>query len=158
LRYFILIGLIGFLFLSIPAHAQETAGRATVIDGDTIEIGGTRIRLHGIDAPESRQMCLNTARKEYRCGQRAAFALADKIGSATVSCRRTDKDRYGRIVAICTSRGVDISQWMARQGWAVAYRQFSEAYVPDETAARRARVGIWAGTFVPPSAWRRGQR
>jgi len=155
LRYFILLG---FLFLSIPAHAQEIAGRASVIDGDTLEIAGLRIRLHGIDAPESRQMCLNAARMEYRCGQRAAFALADEIGSAPVSCRQTDRDRYGRIVAVCASRSRNINQWMVRQGWAVAYRQYSEDYVADELAARQARAGLWAGTFVPPSEWRRGRR
>lgn len=144
--------------VALPALAQPIAGQATVIDGDTIEIAGTRIRLHGIDAPESGQRCEDARGREYRCGQRAAFALADWIGRATVSCEQRDIDRYGRIVAVCRARGTDINQWMVRQGWAIAYRQYSQEYVADELSAKRSGVGVWAGTFVPPSQWRRGDR
>lgn len=149
---------LGLLLLSVPALAEEIAGQASVIDGDTIEITGTRIRLHGIDAPESRQTCRDGAGREYRCGQRAAFALADRIGRSTVFCRQTDTDRYRRIVAVCRVKGADMNQWMVRQGWAIAYRQYGLDYVPDEEAAERAHAGMWAGSFVPPSQWRKGQR
>lgn len=150
---------LSILLASIPAaYAQQIAGQASVIDGDTIEIAGTRIRLHGIDAPESSQRCQDAKGRDYRCGQRAAFALADWIGRAAVSCQPRDTDRYGRVVAVCWVRGTDINQLMVRQGWAVAYRQYSQEYVPDELSARRARAGMWSGTFVPPSDWRRGQR
>ena len=144
--------------VALPALAQPIKGQATVIDGDTIEIARMRIRLHGIDAPESGQKCLDARGQDYRCGQRAAFALADWIGRATVSCQQRDRDRYGRVVAVCHAREADINRWMVRQGWAVAYREYSQDYVPDELAAQRARVGIWAGRFVPPSEWRRGRR
>lgn len=143
---------------ALPALAQPIKGQATVIDGDTIEIARTRIRLHGIDAPESGQRCQDGRGQDYRCGQRAAFALADWIGRTNVSCEQRDTDRYGRVVAVCHARGTDINQWMVRHGWAVAYRQYSQDYVPDELAARRARAGLWAGAFVPPSEWRRGKR
>ncbi|MBZ6075292.1 thermonuclease family protein [Microvirga puerhi] len=98
------------------ARAQDLARQATVIDGDTIEIHGQRIRLNGIDAPESRQACPGRNRKEYRYGQKAAVALADEIGRATVTCRQTDTDRYARIVATCFRRRADLNQWMVRQG------------------------------------------
>lgn len=150
---FVLLSLV-----ALPALAQPIKGQATIIDGDTIEIVGTRIRLHGIDAPESGQRCQDARGQDYRCGQRAAFALADWIGQATVSCLQRDTDRYGRVVAVCRARGADMNRWMVREGWAVAYQEYSQDYVADELDARRARAGLWAGTFVPPSEWRKGRR
>lgn len=155
MRFFLTICL---CLLPFSVQAQDIAGQATVIDGDTIEIARTRVRLHGIDAPESGQICQDARGRNYRCGQRAAFALADWIGRTTVSCEPRDSDRYGRVVAVCRARGTDINQWMVRQGWAVGYREYSKAYVPHELTAQRARTGIWVGTFVLPSEWRQGQR
>ena len=140
------------------AAAQSTVdGIASVIDGDTLDIHGQRIRLHGIDAPESSQFCEKDG-KQYRCGQRAALALAEKIGRATVRCEQRDIDRYKRIVAVCNLGNVDLNAWMVRQGWAIAYRQYSQDYVGDESAAQAEKAGIWAGRFVEPSRWRRGDR
>ena len=128
-----------------------------MIDGDTIEIHGQRVRLFGIDAPESRQTC-EADRQIYRCGQKAALALADRIGQQTVACQQRDIDRYGRIVAICSASGEDLNAWLVSQGWALAYRHYSTAYVGDEDAARTAPLGIWSGTFTAPWDWRRGDR
>ena len=75
-------------------------GVARVIDDDTLKIGGRRIRLHGIDAPESAQACEKDGKK-HRCGERAAIALFDKIGRTPIRCEWRNKDRYKRIVAIC---------------------------------------------------------
>jgi endonuclease YncB( thermonuclease family) len=141
----------------VSAAAAETIrGRASVIDGDTLEIAGKKIRYHGIDAPESSQTCKDRLGIAYRCGQRAALALADKIGSAPVSCEARDTDRYGRIVAVCSQRGIDLNAWMVEQGHALAYRQYSTDYVPQEEAARAAKRGLWSGSFTPPSEYRRG--
>jgi hypothetical protein len=92
----------------------------------------------------------------YRCGQEAAFALADKIGPHVVSCERRDTDRYGRTVAVCTAGGVDLIHWMVAQGEAIAYRHYSLAYVPDEDKARAAKLGLWAGEFENPADFRHG--
>lgn len=92
----------------------------------------------------------NVGRSAYRCGQKATFALADLIGSRPVTCDGRYTDRYHRLVAVCTVGGTDLGQWMVAQGWALAYRRFSEDYVDDEDMARRVKAGLWAGTFVPP--------
>jgi len=133
-------------------------GRASVIDGDTVEIRGRRIRLHGIDAPEGRQTCTTAAGRTWLCGQRAANALADKVGQATVRCAVRDRDRYGRDIAVCSVGREDLNRWMATNGWAIAYRRYAQDYVADEERARRARRGIWAGRFEIPWDWRRTHR
>lgn len=147
-----------FLLLSLSAAAgAATVGTASVIDGDTLDIHGQRFRLHGIDAPESAQLCRADG-KDWRCGQQAALALSDKIGRRPVTCEERDRDRYGRIVAVCSAGGEDLNAWMVAQGWALAYRQYATDYVPQEATAQAARAGIWRGQFVAPWEWRRGKR
>ncbi len=131
------------------------AGVASVIDGDTIEIHGQRIRLFGIDAPEKGQRCTTKAQEIWRCGQKASLALSDRLGRKTVTCEERDWDRYGRMVAICLLGKEDISAWMVHEGLAVAFRKYSTAYVGYENQAREARAGMWAGHFEWPWDWRK---
>jgi endonuclease YncB( thermonuclease family) len=149
-----------FLALSLasPVAAESLVARASVIDADTVEVAGQRIRLHAIDAPESSQLCRTPAGADYRCGQAAALALADFLGTRVVSCKQTDIDRYRRIVAVCSVDGTDINAWLVEKGHALAYRQYGLDYVNHEDRARIAGRGIWAGEFVPPWEWRRGAR
>lgn len=146
------------LFLATPALAEPIVGRATVIDGDTLDVRGTRIRLHGIDAPESTQLCKYGAGKDYRCGQTAALALSDHIGKRLLTCDPRDTDRYGRVVAVCRADAKDLNAWMVRQGYAMAYRRYAEDYANAELTAKALQHGIWAGTFQEPSEWRREKR
>src|SRR5215217_6702313 len=134
------------------------AGRASVIDGDTIEIRGERIRLFGIDAPESGHTCLDAKGQSYRCGQKAALVLDARIGEGVVTCERKDTDRYGRVVALCRVFGEDLSAWMVGLGWALAYRAYTTRYVPAEDLARSRGLGMWAGRFTPPWDWRTDRR
>ncbi|WP_182422399.1 thermonuclease family protein [Aureimonas sp. ME7] len=151
-------------FTALPAYAAEKIeGRATVTDGDTIAVEGTkaRIRLYGIDAPESGQTCDDAAGKRYLCGTRSADHLAELIGrSGRITCFEEDRDRYGRIVAECVTPGnVVVNAEMVRAGWAVEYKQYSDGrYDQEEAEAKAAKRGIWQGTFVEPSKWRRGDR
>jgi endonuclease YncB( thermonuclease family) len=142
------------LALPTPAHA-DVVGVASVIDADTIEIHGERIRLYGIDAPESCQTCIDASGRTCRCGQRAALALQNLIGRRTVSCQQRDVDRYGRIVAQCQQGDIDIGEWLVGQGLALAYRRYSKAYVAAEETASAAKRGVWAGSFTAPWDWRR---
>lgn len=142
-----------------PALADaRISGHASVIDGDTIEIRGVRLRLHGIDAPESDQACTTVSGGRWRCGQRAALALDERIAGRPVRCERRDVDRYGRVVAECFQGELSLNRWMVRQGWAIAYRQYSDAYVGDEDQARQSRLNIWSGHFDAPADHRLAHR
>jgi endonuclease YncB( thermonuclease family) len=143
--------------VSVPrpsVNPQKIMGQASVIDGDTIEIHRTRIRLFGIDAPEGGQTCTIQGRS-WPCGQRAAFALSNKIGRQPVECRQKDRDQYNRVVAICLVGNDDINGWMVEQGWALAFRRFSNDYVDHERRAVNAKRGMWEGEFEAPWDWRR---
>ena len=146
----------GFLLaLLFPFVAlADITGQASVIDGDTIEVAGQRIRLHGIDAPESRQLCRRDGER-WRCGKDATSALKAFLGSRPVSCEELGRDRYRRVVAKCTVDGVDLGEWMVSQGWAVAYYLYSYEYSRAEQRAKSAPRGIWAGEFDKPWEWRK---
>jgi endonuclease YncB( thermonuclease family) len=133
-------------------------GRAFVIDGDTMEIQHIRIRLFGIDAPEALQKCKGARGTTYRCGQDATVSLEDMVRGKMVHCDQRDTDQYERAVAICTVDGIDLNASLVESGLAVAYRQYSGAYVPNEERARQARRGLWAGAFDAPTTYRRRHR
>ncbi|KAB7786013.1 thermonuclease family protein [Methylorubrum populi] len=153
------VAIVAIIALGVgTVQAEALTGRASVIDGDTLDIQGQRIRLHGIDAPESGQACQDVRRREFRCGQKAALALSDKIGRDAVVCERKDTDKYGRTVAVCRLGAVDLNGWLVEQGLALAYRRYSEAYVPQEDSAKGAKRGIWTGAFTAPWEWRKGER
>jgi endonuclease YncB( thermonuclease family) len=97
------------LATSTAAHSGDMAGQASIIDGDTLEIHGARIRLWGIDAPESDQLCRNRDSEHYRCGQKAANDLDAFVARRPVSCIEVDRDQYKRAVAVCTVAGIDLA-------------------------------------------------
>jgi len=150
------LALIAGAVASISAKA-DVVGPARIIDGDTLEITGAKIRLHGIDAPESKQNCLANG-KAYLCGQKASVALTELIGSSSVRCEEKDQDRYGRVVAVCFVGQVNLNASLVSQGWALAYHRYSKDFIDNEAAAKNNRRGLWAGTFTPPWNWRRGKR
>ncbi len=134
--------------------SPNLAGPARVIDGDTLEIDGERIRLHGVDAFERNQTCGAGASTWY-CGLAGTDALTRRLDGRTVSCEPLNTDRYGRTVARCRTGGEDIGAWMVERGMALAYRQYSLDYVEAEDRARAARLGVWRDTaFTAPQDWR----
>ena len=149
---------LGLLALSIRSSGAPSAGAgevlrgiARVIDGDTIVIGGTHIRLEGIDAPETDQTCGRRPSGTWPCGAAATVALTQRIGGQPVSCLPRGRDRYRRMLATCSVDGHDLNAWMVRRGYAWAFVRYSRRYLGEEAAARAEGLGIWQGDAVP--AW-----
>ena len=153
--------LAALLLLTAPAMAEDIVGRASIRDGDTINIGKQRIRLDGVDAPESWQTCHDAGGKLYHCGVRAAEVLdALLAASRPTRCRQVDTDRYGRVVAICwTNAGVEVNAAMVLAGHALDWPKYSKGrYQPQQAEARRHKRGIWSGAFTLPWEARRMKR
>lgn len=141
------------------AGEAPVIGRASVIDADTIEIAGQRIRFNGIDAPEGRQTCDDAKGRAYRCGAVAARALdAFLAASRPTRCEFVERDRYGRFVGTCFRRdGADVAAWLVRNGHALDWPRYSKGkYAAEQRAAEREKRGMWIGRFIPPWEWRRG--
>jgi endonuclease YncB( thermonuclease family) len=147
----ILAGLVCFCSI---AQAADLSGVPRVVDGDTLVIGATKIRLEGIDAPETDQICLNANDVRWTCGIDARGQLAVHISGRAVSCSPTGIDAYNRTLAICSLAGEDLNAWMVQQGWALAYVQYSSAYRKVEDDARTHQRGLWRGAFIAPWDWR----
>jgi len=140
-----------------PAALADVTGPATAVDGDTLEIAGERIRLHGIDAPESDQTYERQG-VTWLCGAVASAKLRELVRGRDVRCREHGRDTYGRIIAMCSAGGVDVEAAMVLARLARAYRHYSTDYVGQEAPAQARRAGIWSGRFVEPWHWRQDQR
>ena len=150
------------LFSPVSTLVAETlVGNPEILDGDTVHFVrlGERVRLEGVDAPESRQQCLDDGGRRYSCGQSAREALKGFIRLRPVRCEGSKRGRYGRLIAVCfDADGTDLNGWLVSQGWALAYRRYSKRYIPQEETARKEMLGIWGGRFTEPWQWRRSKR
>jgi endonuclease YncB( thermonuclease family) len=152
-------GLVACILLAActPAVSRTTdlIGRVSVVDGDTLEMRGERIRLWGVDAFESRQLC-DRPSGQYRCGQVGANALDTWLGGRVVSCEPVGRpDRYGRTIARCMVEDQDLGAWLVENGHALDYARYSQGrYAREQGRAQSARRGAWAGEFETPWAWR----
>jgi endonuclease YncB( thermonuclease family) len=123
-----------------------------VHNGDTLEVEGQPARLHGIDAFELNQTCLDARGRPWRCGDRREAALAERVEGHTIRCVVLDEDRSGRYVARCMSEdGTDLGAYMVRSGLALAD---TDDYRAEQVLAQRRRAGAWEGAFMPPWRWR----
>lgn len=144
-----------FLLLSRAASAADFVGQASVIDGDTLDIHGIRIRLWGIDAPESNQLCRGADSNLYRCGAKAANELDIFIARRPVSCSSVSADQYGRTVATCLVGTADLGEWLVSNGLALDWPRYSHGrYSAAQRDADRSGRGMWAGSYVEPWLYR----
>lgn len=135
----------------IAANAEE---KVKVVDGDSLEIGGRRIRLLGIDSPEYRQTCYDKWHKRYSCGMKAKQYMEQLVSAGDVACREAGTDRYKRSLCVCYSGKTDLNEEMVRAGWAVVYRDEGADYREAEKDAKKHRRGIWQGKFMRPELYR----
>jgi len=137
------------LFLTYSVHADKL----TVTDGDTIRIGEERIRFSGIDAPELKQTCLYQE-IEFNCGEFSKNLLIEKIANQEVSCIKESKDQYGRTLAECFVGKESLSSYLVREGYAFAYRKYSDKFIADEEYAQSKGNGMWSMEFLFPWDYR----
>jgi endonuclease YncB( thermonuclease family) len=142
------------LFFQQQVYAIELSGLSKIVDGDTVYIKSSKIRLEGIDAPEIKQKCKKNG-KEYFCGKISQKKLIQKIGKNKIKCFSTGKDKYRRYLATCFIGKINLNKWMVRNGYAVSYRRYSTKYNNDEIYAKINKLGIWSGSFIQPEKWRK---
>lgn len=142
------------LFLSMLLGLGQAAEPVKVIDGDSLFIGKTEIRLEGIDAPEYHQMCYDSENKAYPCGKEAYLALKKLVGTRPVRCEKVIIDKYRRQVSVCWLGKVNLNRWMVENGWAVAYTRYTRDYAAAERRVKKHRRGIWQGRFMKPEYYR----
>tara|TARA_B100000579_G_scaffold121541_1_gene97814 strand:+ start:200 stop:706 length:507 start_codon:yes stop_codon:yes gene_type:complete len=158
-----LIKFLLFLFFFIPANSEIISGKALTIDGDTIKIKNKKIRLHGIDAPEIKQLCQRTFlsififsfQENYKCGEISKKKLEKYVKNNIIKCKVEGIDRYKRILGTCYKNTININSRMVRNGYAVAYKKYSKKYLSAEREAKREELGLWKGKFDMPWDWRK---
>jgi endonuclease YncB( thermonuclease family) len=144
---FAVLGL-GLLSETEADSATILEGTASVIDGDTIEIHGKRIRLDGFDTPERGAMC-----EKVNVYQKAALALSDFIGKRTVTCEIFGEDQYDRGIGRCQVGDESLAEFIVANGWGRDWPKHSKGeYADEEAAARSAGAGIW-GLACPSDLW-----
>ncbi|NQU72000.1 MAG: thermonuclease family protein [Rhodospirillales bacterium] len=154
MRWIVWIVGVGLLNFSIPAVAKAgMSGVPVVIDGGTVELGGERFRLYGIDAPDLRQRCEIRGR-DYDCGHVSKTALMDLVAGVEISCVPRAPVGAGMRRATCYANGYDLAEGMAHTGWAMAMPRGGGKYLRIERQAERSRRGLWQGKFIPPWDWK----
>ena len=145
-----MLGSLALAPVARPMALPHLGGAARIIDGDTLDIHGERVRLEGIDAPELAQTCGRRRGGTWRCGEAAAYALRRLTAAREVVCERQGKDKYGRTLGVCSVDGRDINAELVREGLAWAFVHYSLSYVREEAEARAERLGVWQGAAEAP--------
>ena len=160
LRFCLPFALLAAALLPSPpseAAQAEITGIARVIDGDTLDLGDTRIRLFGIDAVERDQICRHPTRGDWPCGAEVAQEVAFWLNGERLTCTPEDRDRYGRVVATCYLRDADVGAVLVEAGLAFAYSKYSPRYEALQARALAAGRGLWTSVVVRPERHRQGE-
>jgi endonuclease YncB( thermonuclease family) len=144
----------GGSLIAVAVALAAAAVAQTITDGDTLKQGGAIYRLWGIDAPELAQACPDG----WPAGRIAATKLQALTAGRSVVCQEKDRDRYGRIVAICRASGEDLGAILVREGLAWAFVRYSSDYVGQEAKAKSDQLGVHAHGCQPAWEWRMQQR
>ena len=144
------------ILFGLLIFSSANSDQLIVTDGDTIRIGDERIRFSGIDAPEIKQTCIYQE-IEFKCGEFSKNLLIEKISNQEVSCIRENTDQYGRTLAECFVGKESLSSYLVREGYAFAYRKYSDKFIPDEEYAQSKGNGMWSMDFMFPWDFRKSQ-
>ena len=170
LSLLVILSLASALAVQAAESLPTVSGEAGVTDGDTLrmaratfsdnettkEVTNIRIRLHGIDAPEKEQICMDAGGNPWSCGLASTKKMVDILKGEIVTCEIRGQDRYERLLAVCSVPSIpDISASIVRSGLAVAYRKYSTDYVLEEEEAKNEKAGMWQGAFDMPWTWRK---
>ena len=142
------------LLLPQGAHS-DIVGRVVVIDGDTFDVNGTRVRLFGVDAVETDQTCVTEQGVTWLCGAWVTSVVTKRYQDKKAQCRTLDIDRHERVVARCYVDGKDVAQQLVQDGLAFAYRRYSMDYDLDEKSAAIREAGLHSGRVQAPAQYRR---
>ncbi len=151
-KVILLISIFSLIFFL--TYNQIKSQEIKVVDGDTINMNGEKIRFTGIDTPELKQTCIKEGVKEL-CGITAKQILIDKIGNNKVVCINEGKDQYKRTLAECFVNDKSLSSYLVRSGYAFAYRRYSNKFIEYEDYARINKIGMWKMIFVYPWDYRK---
>ena len=143
-----------FLFSIFFLTNNIFASHVYVVDGDTIKIGDVKIRFSGIDAPEINQTCVASEGK-VACGKISKDILITKVTNNKISCTDEGKDFYGRVLGECFVNGESLSRYLVREGFAFAYRKYSDKFILDEEYAKSNKLGMWSMKFEYPWNFRK---
>tara|TARA_A100000164_G_C21652879_1_gene651124 strand:- start:136 stop:639 length:504 start_codon:yes stop_codon:yes gene_type:complete len=166
MQKFFLISIIFLISFLTSAKSEVISGIARIIDGDTIKIDNRKVRLHGIDAPEIKQLCQRiflsisfiSFEKNYECGEVSKKKLESYVKNNLIKCKIEGIDRYKRILGTCYKNTININSRMVRNGYAVAYKKYSKRYLNLEMEAKREKLGLWEGKFEMPWDWRKNAK
>jgi endonuclease YncB( thermonuclease family) len=151
--FIVLLAATAFAAVVFNAAPASLSGTVYVADGDTLQLGRTRIRLLGIDAPELDQTCQAAAGEPWACGSKAKQFLRDLIHGQPVSCHAHGADKYGRVLATCRAGALDLNSEMVLAGLAIS----DSGYAQQEKFASKHKKGVFAGIFMDPALWRQTQ-
>jgi micrococcal nuclease len=154
-----------------PIRTEEGVVKK-VADGDTVTVvtdDGTKlkIRLYGIDAPETTKMNHRTgvvSKPGQPYGEEAYRALESKVLGKKVTVKIMDIDRYKRSVAVVYLNSRDINREIVKEGYAWAYREYlkgpyASEYIEAENEARSKHLGLWQqANPMPPWEFRKRQK
>ena len=152
--FFLIFSLIFFFSILYFFESRLIKGYAKIIDGDTIHIGKNKIRLHGIDAPETKQKCIFNEKK-WECGKSSTLYLKKLVSKKIVECEINGTDRYKRFIGTCFVNKKNLNKLIVKNGWAIAYRYYSKKYIDEEFIAKKNKIGIWKGLFQEPYLYRK---
>ena len=145
--------LIALACMAAPAQGQIMSGPAAVVDANTLDMTGSRVRLVGLDAPERKQTCTRSG-EDWACGEEAARTVAAIIAEQAITCVVQGSDASGLTLAACKVRNIDIGQELLRRGMAVVLDDAPPGYAEASGVAQSLQYGLWAGDFQQPSEWR----